>query len=201
MSASMRRISENQIKPLILSYQHICFTSASLRWDLICAAARHFCSSLLPWDPPAFISPSPLLGSLPPTGDPAFWKGPFPQLCFPLYCAGRAWSTRLWRFPEARPGLGRGIKSELWLINVSKVSRPIGFWGPSNCSSGYLLWILKYCNWRENIYGFFLLLSGGCICVVSIWMHLLAPKNVRTFYWDLYRAFRPSLVQIRASYQ
>lgn len=85
MSASMKGISENRIKPLTLSYEHICFTSGSLRWELICAAARHFCSSLLPWDPPAFISPSPLLGSLPPAGDPAFWKVPFPQLCFLLY--------------------------------------------------------------------------------------------------------------------
>lgn len=86
MSASMRRISENRIKPLTLSYEHICFTSGSLRWEHICAAVRHFCSSLSPWDPSAFISPSPLLGSLPPASDPAFWKVPFPQLCFLLYC-------------------------------------------------------------------------------------------------------------------
>lgn len=151
MSAS---ISENQIKALILSYQHICFTSGALRWDPNCAAARHFCSSLLPWNPLAFISPSPLRGSLPPTGDPAFWKGPFPQLCFLLYHVGRAWSTWLWRFLEARPGLYGGIKTELWL-NISNVPSPIGFWGTSNCSSSYSLWLLKYCNWRENIYDFY----------------------------------------------
>lgn len=154
MSASIRRISEKQIKPLILSYQHMCFTSGSLKWECICAAARHFLLLAFTLRPFCFYFTLTSSGLSAPNWWPCFQKRSLPTTLLSAIIPCRQ-SLEVWGFEGFRKQdqvcFHRRIKIELWLINISKISRPIGFWGTSNCSSSYLLWILQYCNWRENI--------------------------------------------------